>query len=447
MKEPNNILQVCTYDVSGGAEKIACDLAQTYRQMGYRSTMAVGFKRSNDPGVVRIPNSEHRNFWARTWSDDQSIGKLFNDHIPGSWRVTRRLAKLSEPRRIINEHRGREDFDYPGTQHLLSLSEPRPDILHCHNLHGYYFDLRMLPGISREVPVVLTMHDAWLLSGHCAHSFDCERWKAGCGNCPDLTIYPAIKRDATASNFKVKADIYRHSRLYVAAPCQWLLDRARQSMLSPGIVDSKVIPNGVNLDVFHPYDRALARKELGLPADARILLFIANRIRKNIWKDYDMLRKAISIVAGSCRDKNIIFLALGEKAPAERIGNAKMVFIPFQKDPVAISRYYQAADVYVHAARIDTFPNTILEAMACGTPVVATAVGGIPEQIEDGNTGFLVSPGDASGMARRIVELLSSETLQRETGERASRKARGEYDLRSSANSYLQWYRTILQKV
>lgn len=441
-----SIMQVCTHDIAGGAEKVAFDLFAYCRQRGHRSSLAVGFKHGNDGDIVRIPNTEHRNLWARLWAPDRAAATFINKNVPGGWRVTGRLAKLSEPHRLIAESRGYEDFDYPGTKYLLDLTNPRPDIVHCHNLHGGYFDLRRLPEISHQVPVVITLHDAWLLSGHCAHSFGCERWKTGCGNCPDLTIYPSIKRDATAYNFGVKADIYRRSRLYVAAPCQWLLDRARHSMLSPGIVDAKVIPNGVDLEVFRPHDRTAARKELNLPEDARILLFIANGIRRNIWKDYDMLRKSVALVAGTCGDKKIRFLALGESAPAEQIGNARIEFVPYQKDPLAISRYYQAADLYVHAARVDTFPNTILEAMACGTPVVATSVGGIPEQIEDGDTGVLVGPGDAEGMASRITELLSSETLRQEIGHSAARKARRDYDLKANANSYLQWYRTIIEK-
>jgi len=87
---------------------------------------------------------------------------------------------------------------------------------------------------------VLTLHDAWLLAGHYAHSFDCNYWKIGCGSCPDLSIYPVIRRDATAYNWQRKAEIYRTSRLYAFTPSQWLMDWVNQSMLKPGAVASKV---------------------------------------------------------------------------------------------------------------------------------------------------------------------------------------------------------------
>jgi glycosyltransferase involved in cell wall biosynthesis len=96
---------------------------------------------------------------------------------------------------------------------------------------------------------------------------------------------------------------------------------------------------------------------------------------------------------------------------AERIGAAEVRFIPYQANQESVARYYEAADLYVHAAPADTFPNTILEALACGTPVVATAVGGIPEQVEDGQTGFLVPVGNARALAERLTQLLSDHQL------------------------------------
>ena len=173
-------------------------------------------------------------------------------------------------------------------------------------------------------------------------------------------------------------------------------------MLAPAAVAKRIIPYGVDQNVFHPYERIAARRELGLPDDSHIILFAANRIRKNIWKDYDTMRDAITIVANELNDKSVTFVALGEDAPPERINNAEIRFYPFRTEIKDVARFYQAADLYLHGARIDTFPNAVLEALACGTPVVATAVGGIPEQIAEGRTGFLVAQGDSPAMAARF---------------------------------------------
>jgi glycosyltransferase involved in cell wall biosynthesis len=363
----------------------------------------------------------------------------------------------------MEQRRGYEDFNFPGTWRLLQLSEP-PDVLHCYNLHGDYFDLRALTWLSHQLPVILDLRDAWLLSGHCAHSLDCERWRTGCGQCPDLTIYPAIQRDGTAYNWRRKQEIYAKSRLYVSTPCHWLMQKVEQSMLAPAMVQARIIPTGVDLSIFHPVDKQAVRARLHVPQDAKVFLFTANRIRRNIWKDYQTMRAAIGLVAERLRGREVIFIALGEEAPAERIGEAYLRFIPYQKNAEAVAGYYQAADVYVHAARADTFPRTVLEALACGTPVVATAVGGIPEQVRglgitgceletarlntygvDEATGVLVPAGDVGAMSIGIERFLNDEPLRLRIGENAVKDARRRFDLQRQADSYLEWYKELLQ--
>ena len=111
-------------------------------------------------------------------------------------------------------------------------------------------------------------------------------------------------------------------------------------------------------------------------------MFASNGIKANVWKDYHALNEAIRILGAASASRELVLLAVGETAPAERIGNAEIRFIPFQKEPVVAGQYYRAADIYVHAARVESFGNVLLEARACGIPVVAMAVGGIPEHVK-----------------------------------------------------------------
>jgi len=198
------------------------------------------------------------------------------------------------------------------------------------------------------------------------------------------------------------------------------------------------------LNIFHRADRKEARKMLGISQDAKMLIFTASGIRKNPWKDYKMIRSAIALSAERLKSKQIIFIALGENAPPERIGRAKILFIPYQKDPKIVAKYYQAADVYIHAARADTFPNTILEALACGTPVVATAVGGIPEQVQDGVTGLLVPKGDIEAMTKAIIILLTNDEFIQKLRYNAIEDAKRRFDLNHQAEEYLRWYKEII---
>jgi glycosyltransferase involved in cell wall biosynthesis len=444
--QPLRILQVNTEDISGGAAFIAWNLFQTYRARGYGSWLAVEHKHSDDPDVLLIPNRELHGMWARfCWDIHYRLQRL-DKRIWGARWFSDWARRLADPCKSLDGYCGFEDFHFPGTWQLTQLTPKRPDIVHSHNLHGGYFDLRVLPWLSQQVPVVLTLHDAWLLSGHCAHSLDCERWKTGCGHCPDLTLYPAIRRDATAYNWRRKREIYADSRLYVATPSQWLMQKVEQSMLAPAVVEAQVIPNGVDLSTFHPADKRVTRAALGIPQASKVLLFTANAVRQNVWKDYQTVRDAVALTAERMSGQAVLFLALGEDALAERIGPAEVRFVPYQTDPEVVARYYQAADVYVHATRADTFPNTVLEALACGTPVVATAVGGIPEQVEDARTGFLVPAGDAKALAARLVQMLSDDALRQNMGVQAAEAARCRFDLCHQADIYLDWYHELAKQ-
>jgi len=457
------ILQVSTSDKAGGAEAVTWQLFQAYRSRGHHSLLAVGHKRSDDCGVMPILNDSYRNRWARACIASGDLLSNFAGKVRGASRLGELLrCEIGQPHRWLDIRQGKEDFHFPATWRLLDFLHNRPDILHCQNMHVGYFDLRALPWLSHQVPVVLTLHDAWLLSGHCAHSFGCERWKIGCGQCPDLTIYPAIRRDATAYNWKRKREIFAQSRFYVATPSQWLMDKVEQSILTGAIVEARVIPYGVDLTIFHPTDSQAVRAALGIEQDIKVLLFVANSIRRNVWKDYQFMRAVVAQIGGQMAGQRVLFIALGDDEFGERIGQVEIRFVPYQKAPETVARYYQAADVYIHAAKADTFPNTIIEALACGKPVVATAVGGIPEQVKGAElaneklcisnlnrfapheaTGFLVPPGDEKVMVAAIKRLLTDESLRCRLGENAANDAQKRFDLERQVDEYLNWYEEI----
>jgi len=453
------VLLVSLQDVYGGAERMAWNLFKGAQAQGVPCWLAVNRKVSDDPDVLVIPNRETlRGPWFRFW---RGLYERLNG-IRGAGQLARVSRWLSTPGYWLETFLGIEDFRFPATWKLLTLPPQLPSVVHCHNLHGGYFDLRALAWLSRQVPVVLTLHDAWLLSGHCSHSYDCQRWQTGCGHCPDLTLYPEIRRDATAYNWRRKRRIYQRSRLFVATPCQWLMDKVHRSMLAPGVREGRVIPNGVDLTVFRPADRQAVRATLGLPATARVLLFTANKwIRESRIKDYPTMRTAVARAADRLAGPPVVFVALGEDRPKETIGTAEVRFVPFQPDPAVVASYYQAADLYLHAAHVDTFPTTILEALACGTPVVATAVSGIPEQIKGLNdlagsgtagnhygaqeaTGILVPPGGGMEMAAAIESLLSRAELLRQLAANPRQDAQGRFDLNRQVDRYLAWYQELL---
>ena len=454
------ILQVNTRDIRGGASQVSWNLHQSYGSLNQNAWMAVGRRFRNVLRVVEIPNNAAKPFYAR------HLLKIADnlDSVSGGSRPKSLLREilciLAEPQRFLDAFRGVEDFNHPGTWKLLELIPEPPNILHCHNLHGGYFDLRALPWLNQKLPIVVTLHDTWLFSGHCSHFFDCQRWKIGCGQCPDLSIYPAIRRDSTAFNWRRKQRISKSTSLYLATPSRWLMDKVQQSLLMPNAIECRVIPNGVKLSTFHPADKKMVRSALDIPLAAKVLLFAALGIRGRNFKDYNTIKDAAALVAERLPDQDVLLIALGEDAPVERIGEAEVRFVPYQADPRTVAMYYQATDVYVHAAKAEVWGLTITEALACGTPVMATAVGGIPEQIKAMNwaatngafetyglgkaTGFLVPAADPRTMGEALTVLLTDEAMLERLGENAAKDARTRFDLNQQVAEYLGWYQEIV---
>ena len=367
---------------------------------------------------------------------------------------------LTAPGPFIADRRGREVFDFPGTSRIPRLPPEPPDLVHLHNLHGRYFDLRQLAPMSRRLPVVMTLHDEWTFTGHCAYALHGDRWRTGCGSCPDLDVYPAIRRDGTRANLQAKAEIYARSRLHVSTPSQWLMDRARDSVLARGVVDWRVIHNGVDRSLFRPGDRLEARAGLDIPAEPFVLLFTANLARRSPFKDWDTVSEAAERVAAAVEGRPVLCLALGDEGPTRRLPNGELRFVPYRADLAEVASFYRAADVYLHAAKAENFPTTVLEAMATGLPVVATAVGGIPEQVrsldgapggwtgtadgQDAATGVLVAPGDAAGMAEATVAILRDDATRRRLGANGAADAADRFDLERQLDETVAWYREIV---
>lgn len=434
-----HILQISASDLGGGAEGVAWNLFQGYRRRGFNSWLAVGWKRSTDPGVLPIPNEASRPCWTRFWRKIEKRGS--STSVESLTRWLGKFAWLGEPRYFIERHvmRGIENFNYPGTWRILDLLPQRPRVVHCHNLHGGYFDLRALPWLSKQVPLVINLHDAWLLSGHCAHSLGCERWKSGCGKCPDLTISPEVSRDRTSYNWHRKNHIYAGSRLYITAPSQWLIERAQESMLRG--VRYRVIPNAIDLKVFQPGDRVKARRILDLPLDARIVLLSAH----NSFKDLATMESALSNISLPGGKGGLIFMCLGRDGHERQLGQGRIRYLGYERDQLRVALYYQASDVFIHAAFGEAFGKTIAEAMACGIPVVATAVGGIPELIADGVNGILVPPGDGACMSRAIQRLIEDDNFCRKISEREVAYAKSRFDLNRQVNDFLEWYEEVFE--
>jgi glycosyltransferase involved in cell wall biosynthesis len=368
------------------------DLLDGFQSLGTEAWLAVADKRTNHPRVVSFYTSPHVDY---TPEHPLRRGRL-------------------RARRYLHKRLGLEDFNHPYTRNITELTGSPPDVLLCNNLHGGYFDLRQLPWLSLRMPVVLRLADGWSFTGHCAVPGHCDRWRTGCGRCPDLAAPPSVARDATRLNWQRKRWIFARSRFAVAAPSRWVLDRAQKSILAPAITSARVIPNGIDLEAFTPAGESGPGPDPGTPR----LVFAANGGAGNPYKDFATLRSAIQRLDGPLE-----LVSVGGERGSEELGRGIRIRHEPRQGPDELAALYRSAVAYVHASAEESFGLTAAEALACGTPVVAASAGGITEVVDDGSTGFIHEPGDAQGLASSIRRLLNDHSLRERLGTAAVQRS------------------------
>lgn len=413
------IVIVNTADIGGGAERVSMTVLDGFLELGLDAWLLVGNKTGNHFRVVPFHSSP------------------FFDYRP---YMDSHLTEKIERQRSVDQSLGLEDFNHPYSHQISAMTGSPPDLVLCHNLHGGYFDLRVLSGLSGRMPVALRLFDTWLQTGHCAYSLGCGRWQTGCGQCPDLTIPPAISRDASGINLQRKQQIFQKSRLFVSAESQWMLNRAKQSVLAPAVIDWKYIPGGVDLETFFPGPREDARLRLDLDLDAKVLLYVANQGSANRYKDFDTVRRALDELHHQQSARKIILLVVGSIAPDENIGSYILIrHVGYVASQSRLAAFYRASDIMVHSAPEETFGNVVAEALACGTPVIAASGGGVLELIDHGCTGLIVPPRQPAQLAEAISQLLNTPELRARMGVAAAAAVHRRFDSRDMIRNLQSW--------
>src|SRR3989344_4335996 len=343
-----NILQINTADTKGGAGKVAYSLKNELVKMGHQSSLLVSRKYSNDIDVklIRPDNNLRR-------------------------RILKKAAYY-----LAN------DLDLFPSEHILKMPEFKSaDIIHCHNLHTNYFNLGTLEKMSALKPIIWTMHDMWPITAHCAHSFDGALKNNGFFTCPSLDIYPPIAWHNERYLENKKSKIYSNSRFQIVTPSKWLAEKISQSVLKDKLIS--VIYNGIDTSVFKPYDKQKCRQFLGLPTDKQIILIVAKGSQSNPWKGGNYAQEAIKAFIS---DPRTFFIDLGGDA---NLSADKVKTVSFVNSQETLAKYYSASDILLYPSLADNCPLVILEAMACGLPVVSFNTGGIPELVEHKVNGYI----------------------------------------------------------
>lgn len=283
---------------------------------------------------------------------------------------------------------------------LKQVLEYDPDIVHLHNIHGYYINYEILFKYFKKIdkPVIWTLHDCWAFTGHCAQ-FDyinCNRWEKGCFKCPQKKVYPSsILLDRSSKNYEIKKQLFTSLKnVTLVTPSNWLAGIVRKSFLN--VYPVKVINHGIDHNIFMP-TLSDFREKYGLQ-DKKVILGAAN-----VWsgrKGLDYLVKLSNMIDEKCK---IIIVGLTPKQmellPKGIIGIIRTSNVQ------ELAKIYSAADVFVNPTLEDTSSMTNIEALACGTPVVTFDSGGSAEMVDD-SCGVVIEQGNLDALYKAINKVI-----------------------------------------
>jgi glycosyltransferase involved in cell wall biosynthesis len=411
--QPLSVVHFSRADNSGGSARAAYKIHTGLRALGLCSRMLVEQKVTFDRDVDTV-------------------------HGGGIGRVKDRLAEE------VTSRLGLQYQYVPSMSRVLGHPWVRAaSVFQLYNVHGGYFSIRMLPRLAQIAPIVWRLSDMWPMTGHCAYSGRCERWRKGCGSCPDLATYPSLPFDTTGFLFRQKDRAYRRSDITVVAPSSWTERFARESPLL-GRFPVRRISTGVDLEVFRPIDRAAARSLLGVPPGARAILFAAQELDDNPRKGASILIEAL-VRIGPAPDLVVLLVGIGGESWRERVPQP-VKLLGYVNDDRLLAAAYSAADAVVAPSMLENLPNTVLEAIACGVPTVAFDTGGTGDAVRHMETGYLARSGDVSDLERGIRLVLHDEALRHRFGAAARRLAESEFGNDRQARRFAELYEEVLAR-
>lgn len=303
--------------------------------------------------------------------------RVFDNHGRSSWVATKRLIK--------------------------EIEKFKPDIVNLHNIHGYYINYKLLFEYLtlKDIPLVWTLHDCWAFTGHCAYfdRVDCKKWMTKCENCVQLSEYPkTLVFDRSSVNFEDKKySFLQPKKMVIVTPSVWLKDLVSKSFLKK--YSCKVIYNGIDLDVFK-YTKSDFAKKYGL-LNKKIVLGVAST-----WDERKGLKEFIGLSRLLSDKYKIVIVGVDEKQKQKL--PKSILTITRTENINKLVEIYSAADVFVNPTYEDNFPTVNLEALACGTPVIAYNTGGCREQILS-NCGNIVPRGNIVKLKEEIEQICKEE--------------------------------------
>jgi glycosyltransferase involved in cell wall biosynthesis len=376
------VAHISSTDLRGGAGRAAYGLHRDLSSIGIESKMLVRNKYSKDPDVFE--SSKEPKFYAKI---RKLLNKLYiNQHRTPEWNT---LFTIPWPGNDVSNHE------------ILN----KADIIHLHWIWEFQSVVTISKLFKLGKPIVWTFHDQRAMTGGCHFTSNCTRYQTVCYDCPQLINN---QFDVSHAIMKDQIDQWPAELCTIICPSNWMAACARSSRLwKKSRIET--VPYSVNTETYKPFDKIGCKTKLGLKTESKYILFGAHQ-GNEIRKGYHLLIEALEIChkdewfINEISKEKIIFLCFG--IPNSEI-TSRFKFIKslgYISDESELAVAYNACDFFILPSIEDNLPNTVLESLSCGTPVIAFETGGVSDMVIDGETGWLASKGDSNQLAKKILD-------------------------------------------
>lgn len=410
------ILMVNAFDIDGGAARAAYRLHRALLDQDIDSQMLVQKKSSDDYTVI---------------ASDTKIQKVMM-----AMKIRSKLDSL--PLKIY-QNRTKTHFStawFPLSDIVDKINEINPDIVHFHWINNGMIRIEDLLKIN--APIVWSLHDNWAFTGGCHIMWECEKYKDKCGACPRLGSKK--ENDLSRKIFNRKQKTFsKVKNMTIVGLSRWLNNCSLNSTLLKGRRHVN-LPNPIDTNIFKPFDKQTSRELWNLSNNKKLILFGAMNATSDINKGFQLLKDAISQI----EHQNIELVVFGNNEPKEsqKFG-FKTHYVGNLHDDISLVTLYSAVDVMIVPSIQENLSNTIMESLACGTPVVGFDIGGNSDLIEHQNNGYLVKPFDTFDLANGIEWILNASNYE-VLCLNAKDKILQEFDNAIVVNKYVKLYEEIL---
>lgn len=403
------ILQINTYE-SPGKRFNGLAITPLLRKHGIESKHLVWEKDSQDPNVL-----------------------TFGNHF--TYKLNQLIAKIERKFSL-------QSVLFLNSSKLINMPAfKEADLIHLHIIHSGYFSLKDLAKITKLKPTVWTIHDCWAITGHCNHPGMCERWKIGCGNCPDLNINFPLLKDNTRYLFKYKQRCYKSADLELIVASKWLQSKISQS---PLFENAKLhhIPFGLDLNTFHPDKGKEFREKYNIDSET---LVICLRAKTGPFKGLPYIIEALKNIK---TDRKICLLTLEMKGTMECFSNHFQIIDLgwIHNDDDFIAKALAASDIFLMPSIEESFGLMAIEAMACGTAIIVFDGTALPEITFAPEVGISTPKQNSVLLGEALQHLIDNPNEISERGKKGREIAEKHYSQEQHLKRIINVYENRIKK-